>query len=84
MTAPTTATAADWIARAEAVDPRTDLFIDGRFEPAASGRTFADIAGRDGREIAQVAQGGVEDIDRAVAAARRAFDDRRWADASPG
>jgi acyl-CoA reductase-like NAD-dependent aldehyde dehydrogenase len=84
MTAPTTPTAADWIARAEAVDPRTDLFIDGRFEPAASGRTFADIAGRDGREIAQVAQGGVEDIDRAVAAARRAFDDRRWADASPG
>jgi acyl-CoA reductase-like NAD-dependent aldehyde dehydrogenase len=84
MTAPTTATAADWIARAEAVDPRTDLFIDGRFQPAASGRTFADIAGRDGREIAQVAQGGVEDIDRAVAAARRAFDDRRWADASPG
>jgi acyl-CoA reductase-like NAD-dependent aldehyde dehydrogenase len=84
MTAPTTPTAADWIARAEAVDPRTDLFIDGRFEPAASGRTFPDIAGRDGREIAQVAQGGVEDIDRAVAAARRAFDDRRWADASPG
>jgi acyl-CoA reductase-like NAD-dependent aldehyde dehydrogenase len=84
MTAPTTPTAADWIARAEAVDPRTDLFIDGRFEPAASGRTFADIAGRDGREIAQVAQGGVEDIDRAVAAARRAVDDRRWADASPG
>jgi acyl-CoA reductase-like NAD-dependent aldehyde dehydrogenase len=84
MTAPTTPTAADWIARAEAVDPRTDLFIDGRFEPAASGRTFPDIAGRDGRESAQVAQGGVEDIDRAVAAARRAFDDRRWADASPG
>ena len=83
MTGPV-ATAAEWIARAEAVRPRTELFIDGRFEPAASGRTFADIAGRDGREIAQVAQGGVEDVDRAVGAARRAFDDRRWADASPG
>jgi 4-guanidinobutyraldehyde dehydrogenase/NAD-dependent aldehyde dehydrogenase len=78
------ATTADWIARADAVQPRTDLFIDGRFVPAASNRTYADVAGRDGREIAQVAQGGVEDVDRAVAAARRAFDDRRWADASPG
>ncbi len=79
-----TATAADWIARAESIEPRTGVFIDGRFEPAASGRTFADVSGRDGREIAQVALGGVEDVDRAVAAARQAFDDRRWADASPG
>ena len=41
-------TAADWIARAAAIAPRTELFVDGRFEPAASGRTFDDIAGRDG------------------------------------
>ena len=51
--------------------------------PAASGRTFDDIAGRDGSRIAAVAEGGVEDVDRAVAAARRAFDDRRWADQPP-
>ena len=34
------------------VAPRTELFIDGRFVPAASGRTFDDIAGRDGSVIA--------------------------------
>ena len=36
-----------------------------------------------GRGSPRVAEGGVEDVDRAVAAARRAFDDRRWADQPP-
>jgi acyl-CoA reductase-like NAD-dependent aldehyde dehydrogenase len=76
-------TTADWIDRAASIEPRTEAFIDGRFVPAASGRTFADIAGRDGSTIADVAEGGVEDVDRAVAAARRSFDDRRWSDRSP-
>jgi acyl-CoA reductase-like NAD-dependent aldehyde dehydrogenase len=73
----------DWIARAESVEPRNEAFIDGRFVPAASGRTYDDIAGRDGSVITQVAEGGIEDIDRAVAAARASFEDRRWADMSP-
>jgi acyl-CoA reductase-like NAD-dependent aldehyde dehydrogenase len=73
----------DWLARAAAVSPRTDAFIDGRFVPAASGETFDDIAGRDGSVIARVAAGGVEDVERAVTAARRSFDDRRWSDRSP-
>ncbi len=77
------ATLDEWLARAAAVTPRTEPFIDGRFVPAASGRTFDDIAGRDGSTIARVAEGGAEDVDRAVAAARRSFDDRRWADRSP-
>ena len=77
-------TTAEWIARASELDPRRELFIDGRYVPAASGATFDDIAGRDGSRIAAVAQGDVEDVGRAIAAARRAFDDRRWADASPG
>ena len=42
--------------------------------------TFDDVAGRDGSVITQVAEGGPEDVDRAVAAARASFDDRRWAD----
>ena len=76
-------TTADWIARAAAIAPRTEAFIDGRFVPAASGRTYDDVTGRDGSVIARVAEGGTEDVDLAVAAARRAFDDRRWADQSP-
>jgi acyl-CoA reductase-like NAD-dependent aldehyde dehydrogenase len=75
--------ATEWIARAGSISPRKEAFIDGRFVPAASGRTFADVTGRDGTTIADVAEGGTEDVDRAVTAARRAFDDHRWADQSP-
>lgn len=73
----------DWLGRAAALRPRTEAFIDGRFVPAASGRTFTDIAPRDGRPIAEVAESDATDVDRAVKAARAAFDDRRWADQSP-
>jgi hypothetical protein len=80
MTATTTPktqpTAEDWIECAQAINPRNEAFIDGRFVPAPSGRTFDDIAGRDGRVITAVAERGPEDIDRAVAAA--------WFDLSNG
>ncbi|MFL5674433.1 MAG: aldehyde dehydrogenase [Chloroflexota bacterium] len=76
-------TADEWIARAAAVSPRTELFIDGRFVSAVSGGTFEDIAGRDGSVIARVAEGDAADVDVAVGAARRSFDDRRWSDQSP-
>jgi acyl-CoA reductase-like NAD-dependent aldehyde dehydrogenase len=74
---------ADWLDRAAAIKPRTEAFIDGRFVPAATGRTFTDIAPRDGRPIAEVAEGDATDVDRAVTAAQTAFDDRRWCDQSP-
>jgi acyl-CoA reductase-like NAD-dependent aldehyde dehydrogenase len=80
---PARLTTADWLERAAAVAPRTEAFIDGRFVAAASGETVADVAGRDGSTIAEVASGGVEDVDRAVGAARASFDDRRWSDRAP-
>ncbi len=72
------------LARARGRDRAADRAVHRRRSvPAASGRTFDDIAGRDGSRIATVAEGGVEDVDRAVAAARRSFDDRRWSDQPP-
>ena len=62
----------DWLSRAPTLQPRGEAFIDGRFAPAASGRTFRDIGPRDGRPIADVAEGGAEDVDRAVARRARA------------
>ena len=41
---------------------------------ALSGQTFDSISPATGEVLAQVAEGGKEDVDRAVAAARRAFD----------
>ena len=54
------------------------LVIDGELVPAASGRTFATVNPATGEEICQVAHGGTEDVARAVAAARRAFENPVW------
>ncbi|HSL98063.1 MAG TPA: aldehyde dehydrogenase family protein, partial [Candidatus Deferrimicrobiaceae bacterium] len=62
---------------------RTKAFIDGRFVDAASGETFATENPATGEVIAQVAAGGAEDVDRAVRAARGAFDDGRWSGLAP-
>ncbi len=54
------------------------LFIDGAFADAATGETFSTRDPATGETIAEVAAGGTRDVDRAVAAARRAFDEGPW------
>jgi aldehyde dehydrogenase (NAD+) len=54
------------------------LFIDGDWRDAADGRTAPTVNPADGSEIAQIAQATEADVDSAVAAARRAFDDGPW------
>ena len=51
------------------------LLIDGEWVEAASGETFETINPATEERLAEVAHGQAEDIDRAVRAARRAFDD---------
>ncbi|MFT3865151.1 MAG: aldehyde dehydrogenase family protein [Solirubrobacterales bacterium] len=58
--------------------PATDLYINGTWREAASGRRFPVIDPATEGTIAEVAQAGIEDIDRAVAAARRQFDGGEW------
>ncbi len=70
--------------RAAGLALRTDCWIGGRFVPAASGARFASVNPATGATLAEVARGGAEDIDRAVAAARAAFDDGRWSRLAPG
>jgi acyl-CoA reductase-like NAD-dependent aldehyde dehydrogenase len=55
------------------------LLIGAERPEAADGRTFATLDPATGREIAEVAQGGPEDVERAVAAAREAFAGGPWA-----
>ena len=57
-------------------------FIGGEFVPARSGRTFTTISPSTGEPLAEVADGSAEDVDRAVVAARSAFEDH-WRD-TPG
>jgi acyl-CoA reductase-like NAD-dependent aldehyde dehydrogenase len=54
------------------------LLIGGERVEAADGRTFATVDPATGLEIAEVAQGGAEDVARAVAAAREAFAAGAW------
>ncbi len=52
----------------------TQLFINGKWENAASGKTFPTNNPATTEVIANIAEGGAEDIDRAVNAARAALD----------
>lgn len=54
------------------------LLINGQFVDAASGKTFPTLDPRTGEVIAHVAEGDVEDVNRAVSAARKAFDEGPW------
>ncbi len=65
-------TVADFLAR-----PR-NMLIGGKWVEAASGKTFATLDPATGEVLAQVAEGDKEDINRAVQAARRAFDSGPW------
>jgi phenylacetaldehyde dehydrogenase len=54
------------------------MFIDGKWVEAASGKTFPTYNPATGEVLAQVAEGDREDIDRAVKAARKAFESGAW------
>jgi len=65
------------------VQLQTDLFINGEFVPSVSGRRFPATNPATGDRLAEVAEAGREDLDRAVAAARAAFEGGPWADMRP-
>jgi len=61
----------------------TRAFIDGQFVDALSGRCFPTFNPATGCELARVAECDAADIDRAVAAARRAFESGSWSRQPP-
>src|SRR6266705_3544346 len=54
------------------------LFIGGRWVDAADGKTFETRDPSTGEVLARVAEAGAEDVDRAVAAARKSFERGTW------
>ncbi|WP_406647171.1 aldehyde dehydrogenase [Aliisedimentitalea scapharcae] len=74
----------DWKTRAEALTLRGQAFIDGKFVDAVSGNTFDSINPATGAVLTAVAECDTADVDLAVAAGRRAFDDGRWSRMAPG
>lgn len=55
------------------------MLIDGKLVDAASGKTYDNVNPATEEVAGQVADGGAEDMERAIDAARRAFDDTGWA-----
>ncbi|KAJ7540109.1 hypothetical protein O6H91_10G001800 [Diphasiastrum complanatum] len=77
--APSVGTSADVEVEAAPVSAKyTKLFIDGQFVDALSGKTFDTLDPRNGELIAKVAEADKEDVDLAVQAARKAFDEGPW------
>ena len=66
----------------EGREPR-GMLIDGAWAQAQSGETFETVNPATGSVLAAVASGGPADVDRAVEAARRAFEEPSWANMNP-
>jgi len=65
------------------VSRKHKMLINGKWVEAASGKTFATYNPATGEVLAQVAEGDREDIDRAVHAARAAFESGPWPKLTP-
>ncbi|MDQ0992702.1 aldehyde dehydrogenase family protein [Streptomyces sp. V3I7] len=63
------------------IAPSYGLFIDGEFTEAADGKVFKTVSPSTEEVLSEVAQAGEADVDRAVKAARKAFE--KWS-ALPG
>src|ERR1700733_5892242 len=65
------------------VSKKHKLLINGKWVDAASGKTFATYNPATGEVLANIAEGDAEDINRAVKAARTAFETGRWSKLTP-
>src|SRR5215470_13907425 len=54
------------------------LYIDGEMRSATGGRTYDNIGPWTGQVVGKAADGTAEDVNAAIAAARRAFDETDW------
>lgn len=69
--------------RAKAQRFQTRAFIDGRFVDALDGKTFTTVNPANGEVLTRIAECDAADVEVAVAAAKAAFEDRRWAGLAP-
>ncbi len=59
------------------------LLIGGKWQDSVSGKRFSTYNPANGEKIAEVAEAGVNDVDKAVKAARDAFDNGEWSHMAP-
>jgi len=73
----------NWRALAQSLKPRNQAFINGQFVDAVSAQTFPSYNPANGQKITDIAACDAADVDRAVTAARRAFESGVWRDLKP-
>lgn len=64
--------------QSQAIQKAKGVFIDNKWHPSDSGATIDVFAPAEGKVFAQIAAGNARDIDAAVKAARRAFEEGAW------
>jgi gamma-glutamyl-gamma-aminobutyraldehyde dehydrogenase len=74
---------ADWHVRAATLKYETRHFIDGQFVDSVAGGRLSVVNPATGMVLCEVSAGTSEDIDRAVAAAKRCFASRTWSRMAP-
>ncbi|MFF9213831.1 MULTISPECIES: aldehyde dehydrogenase [unclassified Streptomyces] len=72
-----------WRQRAADLTPRTRLFIDGAWSDSDGDQWIPTVNPATGKTTAHVMAGSATDVDRAVRAARTAFEDGRWSRTAP-
>ena len=73
----------DVIDKKNSLDFRTQAFIGGNYVDSTSGKTFESISPVDGKIITNIAECDVEDINKAVIAAREVFEKGSWSRMAP-
>ena len=73
----------DVIDKKNNMDFRTQAFIGGNYVDSTTGKTFESISPVDGQIITNVAECDVEDINKAVIAAREVFEKGSWSRMAP-
>ena len=73
----------DWTSLATGLDIEGRAFTGGQYQDALGGETRATLSPATGQKLADVANCGIEDADRAVTVARAAFDSGVWASMAP-
>ncbi len=79
-----TKTDIDWTERARVATFDGRSFVGGKRVASVTGQTFDKSSPIDGRKLGAVTRGQQADVDAAVASARQAFEDGRWAHQPPG
>lgn len=72
-----------WLSKQQQIELKTQAFIDGAFVNASNGDTYDTINPATGELLAKTAACTSEDVDAAVASARRVFEAGDWSRAAP-